>query len=165
MFLPKYSPDLNLIEQVFAKFKTLLRGANLRSYPDPCSKILAQYPPPNAPHTSKRRICVDPKAGRSKDGAGEASANCSVLWRPQDRDVTEQDCLDIVKRPRAEAERPEGQSRRSLWAWKTNLFVAELRRDSRSRRRFSVGHNGPAFQVFVEQSPVPELGRRLGHHG
>ena len=34
VFLPKYSPDLYPIEQVFAKFKTLLRkapGANLRS--------------------------------------------------------------------------------------------------------------------------------------
>ena len=27
MYLPKYSPDLNPIEQVFAKFKTLLRKA------------------------------------------------------------------------------------------------------------------------------------------
>ena len=31
MFLPKYSPDLNPIEQVFAKFKTLLRKAAPRS--------------------------------------------------------------------------------------------------------------------------------------
>jgi transposase len=30
-FLPKYSPDLNPIEQVFAKFKHLLRKANARS--------------------------------------------------------------------------------------------------------------------------------------
>jgi transposase len=32
VFLPKYSPDLNPIEQVFAKFKTLLRKAVARSY-------------------------------------------------------------------------------------------------------------------------------------
>ena len=32
VFLPKYSPDLNPIEQVFAKFKTLLRKAGARSY-------------------------------------------------------------------------------------------------------------------------------------
>ena len=32
VFLPKYSPDLNPIEQVFAKFKTLLRKARARSY-------------------------------------------------------------------------------------------------------------------------------------
>jgi DDE superfamily endonuclease len=42
-FLPKYSPDLNPIEQVFAKFKTLLRKARARSYEaisDACGKIL-----------------------------------------------------------------------------------------------------------------------------
>ena len=32
VFLPKYSPDLNPIEQVFAKFKTLLRKVGARSY-------------------------------------------------------------------------------------------------------------------------------------
>lgn len=31
LFLPKYSPDLNPIEQVFAKLKTLLRKADERS--------------------------------------------------------------------------------------------------------------------------------------
>ena len=48
VFLPKYSPDLNPIEQVFAKFKTLLRKAGARSYDaisDACGQILAQYPP------------------------------------------------------------------------------------------------------------------------
>jgi putative transposase len=48
VFLPKYSPDLNPIEQVFAKFKTLLRKAEARSYEaisDASGKILAQYPP------------------------------------------------------------------------------------------------------------------------
>ena len=47
-FLPRYSPDLNPIEQVFAKFKTLLRKAGARSYEaisEACGKILAQYPP------------------------------------------------------------------------------------------------------------------------
>jgi len=32
LFLPKYSPDLNPIEQVFAKLKHLLRRAEARSY-------------------------------------------------------------------------------------------------------------------------------------
>lgn len=32
LFLPKYSPDLNPIEQAFAKLKTLLRKAKARSY-------------------------------------------------------------------------------------------------------------------------------------
>src|ERR1700727_3123622 len=48
VFLPKYSPDLNPIEQGFAKFKTLLRKAEARSYEaisDACGEILAQYPP------------------------------------------------------------------------------------------------------------------------
>src|ERR1700722_17429389 len=48
VFLPKYSPDLNPIEQVFAKFKTLLRKAEARSYEaisDASAKILAHYPP------------------------------------------------------------------------------------------------------------------------
>jgi putative transposase len=31
-FLPKYSPDLNPIEQVFAKLKTLVRKAAPRSF-------------------------------------------------------------------------------------------------------------------------------------
>ena len=47
-FLPPYSPDLNPIEQVFAKFKTLLRKAGARSYEavsDACAEILTQYPP------------------------------------------------------------------------------------------------------------------------
>ena len=48
VFLPKYSPNLNPIEQVFAKFKTLLRKAEARTYDavaDPSAAILAQYPP------------------------------------------------------------------------------------------------------------------------
>jgi transposase len=32
LFLPKYSPDLNPIEQVFAKLKTLVRKAAPRSF-------------------------------------------------------------------------------------------------------------------------------------
>ena len=48
LFLPPYSPDLNPIEQVFAKFKTLLRKVGARSYEaicQACGEILAQYPP------------------------------------------------------------------------------------------------------------------------
>jgi transposase len=48
VFLPKYSPDLNPIEQVFAKFKTLLRKAGARTYDavsDASAHILAQYSP------------------------------------------------------------------------------------------------------------------------
>src|SRR6478609_7394685 len=48
VFLPKYSPDLNPIEQAFAKFKTLLRKARARSYEavsQARAQILTQYPP------------------------------------------------------------------------------------------------------------------------
>ena len=48
VFLPKYCPDLNPIEQVFAKFKTLLRKAGARTdeaISRACGKILAQCPP------------------------------------------------------------------------------------------------------------------------
>ncbi len=38
-FLPKYSPDLNPIEQVFAKLKHLLRKANARSFDAICTAI------------------------------------------------------------------------------------------------------------------------------
>jgi transposase len=39
IFLPKYSPDLNPIEQVFAKFKHLLRKANPRSSEAICTAV------------------------------------------------------------------------------------------------------------------------------
>jgi transposase len=39
IFLPKYSPDLNPIEQVFAKLKALLRKADARSTDDVCAAI------------------------------------------------------------------------------------------------------------------------------
>jgi transposase len=48
VFLPKYSPDLNQIEQVFAKFKTPLRKAGARTYDalaNASVAILAQYMP------------------------------------------------------------------------------------------------------------------------
>jgi transposase len=38
-FLPKYSPDLNPIEQVFAKLKHLLRKANARTLEAICAAI------------------------------------------------------------------------------------------------------------------------------
>jgi len=38
-FLPKYSPDLNPIEQVFAKLKHLLRKAAARTVDTVCSAI------------------------------------------------------------------------------------------------------------------------------
>jgi transposase len=48
LFLPKYSPDLNPIEQVFAKLKQLLRKAAPRSLDAICAatgEILGAFPP------------------------------------------------------------------------------------------------------------------------
>lgn len=47
-FLPAYSPDMNAIEQVFAKIKTLLRKADARSEDalnDEIAKLLKKIPP------------------------------------------------------------------------------------------------------------------------
>jgi transposase len=47
-FLPKYSPDLNPIEQVFAKLKTLLRKAEARTLETLCTaidEILGRFTP------------------------------------------------------------------------------------------------------------------------
>ena len=54
--LPKYSPDLNPIEQVFAKLKHLLRKAAARTvepYAPPSASFSAPSPRTNAPTTSK----------------------------------------------------------------------------------------------------------------
>jgi transposase len=48
IFLPKYSPDLNPIEQVFSKLKHLLRKAQARSYEavlNAIAKLLDAYAP------------------------------------------------------------------------------------------------------------------------
>ena len=65
VFLPKYSPDLNPIEQVFAKFKTLLRKAGARSSrrsPTPAAKSSPSTRLPNAPHTSRTQDTRRPKS-------------------------------------------------------------------------------------------------------
>ena len=48
LFLPKYSPDLNPIEQLFAKLKSLVRKAaprTLDAISDAIAKALATIPP------------------------------------------------------------------------------------------------------------------------
>jgi len=44
-FLPKYSPDLNPIEQVFAKLKHLLRRAAARSFAATIATLLESFTP------------------------------------------------------------------------------------------------------------------------
>ena len=60
LFLPPYSPDLNPIEQVFAKLKHLMRKARPRAF-DEHGKASATpstpSPQTSAPTTSKLRIC------------------------------------------------------------------------------------------------------------
>ena len=69
LFLPKYSPDLNPIEQVFAKFKTLLRKVGARTYDAVAD---ASRHPRSIPARRMRRLCekrrirVKPNADRSR---------------------------------------------------------------------------------------------------
>ena len=70
VFLPKYSPDLNPIEQVFAKFKTLLRKAEpeaTRRSPTQAVKSSPSTRPPNAPNTSRTQDRVKPNAEGSSE--------------------------------------------------------------------------------------------------
>ena len=62
-FLPPYSPDLNPIEQVFAKLKTLLRKAAERTVDATWRRIgdLLQFTPPNAPTTSETPAMLQSK--------------------------------------------------------------------------------------------------------
>jgi transposase len=69
LFLPPYSPDLNPIEQVFAKLKTLLRKAAERTV----GNLEAHRLPPRPLHTRRmrqlprqRRLCVKLNAECSK---------------------------------------------------------------------------------------------------
>ena len=65
VFLPKYSPDLNPIEQVFAKFKTLLERSErelTRPSPTPAAKSSPNTRQPNAPHTSRMPGMRRPKS-------------------------------------------------------------------------------------------------------
>ena len=77
-FQPKYST-----EQVFAKFKTLLRKVGAQTYEaisDASGEILAKYPPAECADTSRTPDIVDPKAGRSlRLRPGEASSQRSRI--------------------------------------------------------------------------------------
>src|SRR5580700_801841 len=68
-FLPKYSPDLNPIEQVFAKLKHLLRSAHDRNCPR-CDRRAARHLHPTGMRQlpRKRRIQANLKTSRSRIG-------------------------------------------------------------------------------------------------
>ena len=63
-FFPKYSPDLNPIERVFAKFERLLRKAAARTLETvvaAIAELLAPTSPRSAPTTSKTPIWTNLK--------------------------------------------------------------------------------------------------------
>ena len=62
MLLPKYSPDLNPIEQVFAKLKHLLRKAQARSRDAVCTTIGALL------HTYTPQECANYLTNSGYDG-------------------------------------------------------------------------------------------------
>ena len=70
LFLPAYSPDLNPIEQAFAKIKTLLRKADARTIEQTWRTIGALLdcftPTECANYFTKRRICFGLSRSRSK---------------------------------------------------------------------------------------------------
>ena len=64
LFLPAYSPDLNPIEQAFAKMKTLLRKADARTIDDtwrPSAPCSTASPRQNAQITSPTQDMLRPK--------------------------------------------------------------------------------------------------------
>ena len=91
-FLPPYSPDLNPIEQVFAKLKTLLRKAEERTIDGVWTRIgqlLECFTPDRMRQLSpQRRICFDLMRKHSKGAAcgrpcRQYSAVCSRLDLPR----------------------------------------------------------------------------------
>ena len=70
LFLPPYSPDLNPIEQVFSKLKTLMRKAAERTVEDTwrrVGKLLDQFTAQEcANYIMQRRICFNLKQSRSR---------------------------------------------------------------------------------------------------
>ena len=64
LYLPPCSPDLNPIEQLFAKLKALLRKAAARTRDEvwwSSGRLLATVPRPNAPTTSTTVVMVPPE--------------------------------------------------------------------------------------------------------
>jgi transposase len=65
--LPKYAPDLNPIERVFAKLKRLLRKAAARTLEGlvaAIGQLLGAYTPDKCAITSKRRLCINLASSR-----------------------------------------------------------------------------------------------------
>ena len=73
LFLPPYSPDLNPIEQVFSKLKTLMRKAAERTVEDTWRRVGRCPRPVHRPRMrqlhQQRRICFNLKQSRSNGHA------------------------------------------------------------------------------------------------
>lgn len=80
LFLPKYSPDLNPIQQVFAKLKTLIRKAEPRTFDavsDALKNALAELAP--SEWHQKRRLRVHLNAeGSRRPLQGRYPLSCGV---------------------------------------------------------------------------------------
>ena len=90
-FLPAYSPDMNAIEQVFAKVKTLLRKADARSEEelnDEIAKLLKTIPPTNAQTTSEmqdtRQLESEKTLSTNRCPDSEMPARCRVYPKSSD---------------------------------------------------------------------------------
>ena len=77
LYLPPYSPDLNPIEQAFAKLKALLRTAaarTVRRSGTPSASCSTPSPPPNVPTTSPMPAMFRPIGKRSSPHPAPLSA-------------------------------------------------------------------------------------------
>jgi transposase len=78
LFLPPYSPDLNPIEQVFAKLKTRLRKTEERTVDGLWRRLgglLDAFPSPRMRQLApKRRICFDLNLNRSSIASARPSS-------------------------------------------------------------------------------------------
>ena len=126
VFLPKYSPDLNPIEQVFAKFKTLPRKvgrAKLRSrLPSLCSDSHPVSPRRMRRIHQERRLCVKPNAGGSRSRAQPRA-------EPPGRDAPNPRELMMVRRIVGQPRQPTQAVSDMMNFKKTKAFVIVKQRD------------------------------------
>jgi len=107
-FLPSYSPDLNPIEQAFAKLKELLRKAAERSFEDVCDRIgalLAEFSPKECANYLRNAGYVaaptpDPAASTWSDNAlTGAILRHARVSTPHNRSLSEcEHCDQLVRR-------------------------------------------------------------------
>jgi transposase len=115
LFLPKYSADLNPIEQAFAKLKTLLRKAKARTYDALWRTVSQQYLQPLRTTgmlelSQARRLCCRLIARRSKAYIGEAWDQ-GLRFLPSNRDRWN-DCRPRRDYPRSNTTPMRGRLRR-----------------------------------------------------